>query len=66
VKRILDQHSELLKEWRRRPADLEFGKIRRATKGPRDTQWHDDTDEMIAALKHDIAIVEAIDEQYRG
>ena len=36
-----------------------------ATKGPSDTAWHDDTGDMVAVLKRHIAMIKAIEEQYR-
>jgi len=51
MKRVLDQHAALLKEWRRQLSELESG----ATKGPSNSAWHDDTGDNIAVLKRDVA-----------
>jgi hypothetical protein len=43
----------------------ESGMVSHANKGPGDGAWYNESDNMIAVLKRNIAMLEVIDKQYR-
>jgi hypothetical protein len=65
MQRVLEQHAEMLARWRDRLKRLETGKIRHFSEGPDGRLTVDETQDLIDAIKRDIAMIEELDKQYR-